>query len=216
MHFLSKLLNGVDVVIIGIAGASASGKSLLAKNVIQGFASDQVVMMSEDSYYKDQRNLSKAQRNLTNYDHPDAMDHKLMAQHLTQLAAGHTVQRPVYSFYEHLRESNTIEMKPCKVLIVEGILLFTQERLRSLLDLRIFMDVPLDICLIRRLERDVNERGRDLQSVLAQYQATVRPGFFNHVSPSREHADLIVPEGGENPAAIELLQARVAQMLTQA
>jgi len=104
-------------------------------------------------------------------------------------------------------------MKPCKVLIVEGILLFTQERLRSLFNLRIFMDVPLDVCLIRRLERDVNDRGRDLQSVLAQYQATVRPGYFNHISPSRGFADLIVPEGGENPAAIELLKARVAQML---
>jgi uridine kinase len=202
------------VIIIGIAGASASGKSLLSKNVIQGFDADQVVMMSEDSYYKDQRNLSKAQRNLTNYDHPDAMDHDLMAQHIEALAAGQAIERPIYSFYEHLRESKTIAMKPCKVLIVEGILLFTQARLRSLFNLRIFMDVPLDICLIRRLERDVNERGRDLKSVLTQYQATVRPGFFNHVSPSREHADLIVPEGGENPAAIELLKARVAQMLT--
>jgi uridine kinase len=206
----------VFVVIIGIVGASASGKSVLAKNVIEGFSSNQVVMMSEDSYYKDQRNLSKVQRNLTNYDHPKAMDHQLMTQHLTQLASGQTIQQPVYSFHEHLRESSTVEMKPCKVLIVEGILLFTQAPLRDLFDLRIFMDVPLDICLIRRLERDVNERGRDLQSVLGQYQATVRPGFFNHVSPSREYADLIVPEGGENPAAIELLQARVAQMLTQA
>ncbi|MDC9719344.1 MAG: uridine kinase [Gammaproteobacteria bacterium] len=204
------------MVIIGIAGASASGKSLLAKHVIEGFNNGDVVMMSEDSYYKDQRNLSKEQRNLTNYDHPDAMDHELMANHLLALSAGQTIEQPLYSFYEHLRESKTITMKPCKVLIVEGILLFTQERLRSLLDLRIFMDVPLDICLIRRLERDVNERGRDLQSVLTQYQATVRPGFFNHVSPSREYADLIVPEGGENPAAIELLKARVAQMLTQA
>ena len=186
------------MVIIGIAGASASGKSLLAKNVIEGFDSDQVVMMSEDSYYKDQRNMSKAQRNLTNYDHPDAMDHELMAQHIEALSAGQSIKRPIYSFYDHLRESETMLMKPCKVLIVEGI----------------FMDVPLDICLIRRLERDVNERGRDLKSVLTQYQSTVRPGFFNHVSPSRAHADLIVPEGGENPAAIELLKARVAQMLT--
>jgi uridine kinase len=202
------------VVIIGIAGASASGKSLLAKNVIAGFDADQVVMMSEDSYYKDQTNMSKDQRNLTNYDHPDAMDHVLMAQHIETLSMGQTIEQPIYSFHEHLRLQETVLMKPCKVLIVEGILLFTQERLRSLFNLRIFMDVPLDVCLIRRLERDVNERGRDLKSVLTQYQATVRPGFFNHISPSRAHADLIVPEGGENPAAIELLKARVAQMLT--
>jgi|TARA_B110000902_G_scaffold104868_1_gene123907 uridine kinase len=201
------------VVIIGIAGASASGKSVLAKNVMDGFGADQVMMMSEDSYYKDQHNLSKDQRNLTNYDHPDAMDHDLMAQHLEALSMGQTIEQPVYSFHEHLRLSQTVLMKPCKVLLVEGILLFTQERLRSLFNLRIFMDVPLDVCLIRRLERDVNDRGRDLQSVLAQYQATVRPGYFNHISPSRGFADLIVPEGGENPAAIELLKARVAQML---
>lgn len=201
------------MVIIGIAGASASGKSVLAKNVMDGFGADQVMMMSEDSYYKDQHNLSKDQRNLTNYDHPDAMDHDLMAQHLETLSMGQTIEQPVYSFHEHFRLSQTVLMKPCKVLIVEGILLFTQERLRSLFNLRIFMDVPLDVCLIRRLERDVNDRGRDLQSVLAQYQATVRPGYFNHISPSRGFADLIVPEGGENPAAIELLKARVAQML---
>ena len=201
------------MVIISIAGASASGKSVLAKNVMDGFGADQVMMMSEDSYYKDQHNLSKDQRNLTNYDHPDAMDHDLMAQHLEALSMGQTIEQPVYSFHEHLRLSQTVLMKPCKVLIVEGILLFTQERLRSLFNLRIFMDVPLDVCLIRRLERDVNDRGRDLQSVLAQYQATVRPGYFNHISPSRGFADLIVPEGGENPAAIELLKARVAQML---
>ena len=201
------------MVIIGIAGASASGKSVLAKNVMDGFGADQVMMMSEDSYYKDQHNLSKDQRNVTNYDHPDAMDHDLMAQHLEALSMGQTIEQPVYSFHEHLRLSQTVLMKPCKVLIVEGILLFTQERLRSLFNLRIFMDVPLDVCLIRRLERDVNDRGRDLQSVLAQYQATVRPGYFNHISPSRGFADLIVPEGGENPAAIELLKARVAQML---
>ena len=201
------------MVIIGIAGASASGKSVLAKNVMDGFGADQVMMMSEDSYYKDQHNLSKDQRNLTNYDHPDAMDHDLMAQHLEALSMGQTIEQPVYSFHEHLRLSQTVLMKPCKVLLVEGILLFTQERLRSLFNLRIFMDVPLDVCLIRRLERDVNDRGRDLQSVLAQYQATVRPGYFNHISPSRGFADLIVPEGGENPAAIELLKSRVAQML---
>ena len=110
------------MIIIGIAGASASGKSLLSKNVIQGFDADQVVMMSEDSYYKDQRNLSKAQRNLTNYDHPDAMDHDLMAQHLEALSMGQTIEQPVYSFHEHLRLSQTVLMKPCKVLIVEGIL----------------------------------------------------------------------------------------------
>ena len=204
------------MVIIGISGASASGKSLLAKHLIEGFDNTQVVMMSEDSYYKDQPGLSKAQRDLTNYDHPGAMDHDLMAMQIEALISGQAINKPTYDFHDHKRGLATHTMKPCKVLIVEGILLFTQAHLRSLFDLKIFMDVPLDVCLTRRLQRDVNERGRDLESVLAQYQATVRPGFYSHILPSKAHADLIVPGGGENPAAIELLKARVEQLLAQA
>jgi uridine kinase len=201
--------------IIGIAGASGSGKSQLARNIQQSFDAADVMLLSEDNYYKDQRNLSMAQRNLMNYDHPDAMDHALLADHLAELGAGRSVARPVYSFHDHCRTLETVTIKPPKVLILEGILLFSEEKLRNLIDLRVFMEVPLDICLIRRLERDVHERGRSMESVLAQYQATVRDGYLEHILPSRSYADLLVPEGGDNPAAVAMLTARIQVMLEQ-
>jgi uridine kinase len=201
------------VQIIGIAGASGSGKSQLAHNVQEAFDPAQVMVLSEDNYYKDQRNLSMAQRNLMNYDHPDAMDHALLALHLAELSAGRDVERPVYSFQDHCRTLETATLMPPKVLILEGILLFCEEKLRNLIDLRVFMEVPLDICLIRRLERDVNERGRSLESVLAQYQGTVRAGYLEHILPSRGFADLLVPEGGDNPAAVAMLTAQITAML---
>lgn len=201
--------------IIGIAGASGSGKSQLAHNIQQSFSDTEVMLLSEDNYYKDQRNLSMAQRNIMNYDHPDAMDHALLADHLADLAAGREVERPVYSFHDHCRTLETVTILPPKVLILEGILLFSEEKLRNLIDLRVFMEVPLDICLIRRLERDVHERGRSMESVLAQYQATVRDGYLQHILPSRDYADLLVPEGGDNPAAVAMLTARIAAMLSE-
>ncbi|MDP6968913.1 MAG: uridine kinase [Gammaproteobacteria bacterium] len=201
--------------IIGIAGASGSGKSQLAYNIQAAFDPAEVMVLSEDNYYKDQRNLSMAQRNLMNYDHPDAMDHALLAVHLAELAAGRSVERPVYSFHEHCRALETVILQPPRVLVLEGILLFCEERLRNLIDLRVFMEVPLDICLIRRLERDVHDRGRNMDSVLSQYQSTVRAGYLEHILPSRQYADLLVPEGGDNPAAVAMLTARIQAMLAE-
>ena len=201
--------------IIGIAGASGSGKSQLARNIQVPFDAEDVVLLSEDSYYKDQRNLPMAQRHLMNYDHPDAMDHELLALHLSELIAGRSIECPVYSFHEHCRSLETVKIDPPKVLILEGILLFSVEKLRNLINLRVFMEVPLDICLIRRLERDVNERGRSMESVLTQYQSTVRAGYLQHILPSRNFADLLVPEGGDNPAAVDMLIARIGTMLAK-
>lgn len=199
--------------IIGIAGASGSGKSQLARNIQASFDANDVMVLSEDNYYKDQRNMSMAQRHLMNYDHPDAMDHALLALHLSELLAGRSVERPVYSFHEHCRLLETVLIIPPKVLILEGILLFCEEKLRNLLGLRVFMEVPLDTCLIRRLERDVNERGRSMESVISQYQSTVRGGYLEHILPSRNFADLLVPEGGDNPAAVAMLTAQIRVML---
>lgn len=199
--------------IIGIAGASGSGKSQLARNIQASFDANDVMVLSEDNYYKDQRNMSMAQRHLMNYDHPDAMDHALLALHLSELLAGRSVERPVYSFHEHCRLLETVLINPPKVLILEGILLFCEEKLRNLLGLRVFMEVPLDTCLIRRLERDVNERGRSMESVISQYQSTVRGGYLEHILPSRNFADLLVPEGGDNPAAVAMLTAQIRVML---
>ncbi|QMV13810.1 uridine kinase [Vibrio spartinae] len=204
-------------VIIGIAGASASGKSLIASTIYRELRAKvgdhQIGVITEDRYYKDQSHLSMAQRVKTNYDHPSALDHDLLCEHLQQLVQGESVDVPEYSYTEHTRTDNTQHMNPKKVIILEGILLLTEPRLRALMHATIFMDTPLDICLLRRVKRDVEERGRTLDSVLKQYQETVRPMFLQFIEPSKQHADIIVPRGGKNRIAIDVLKAHIAKLL---
>lgn len=215
VNFMSKELE--QCLIIGIAGASASGKSLIAstiyKELREKVGDDQIGVITEDCYYKDQSHMQMEERVKTNYDHPNALDHDLLCQHLQQLADGETVQVPVYSYSEHTRLKETTEVTPKKVIILEGILLLTEPRLRNLMHASIFMDTPLDICLLRRLQRDVEERGRTMDSVLAQYQKTVRPMFMQFIEPSKQHADIIVPRGGKNRIAIDVLKAHIAKLL---
>lgn len=204
-------------VIIGIAGASASGKSLIAHTIfeelVQEQGEDQIGVITEDCYYKDQTHLSMEERVKTNYDHPSAFDHSLLAQHLTCLLKGEAVDIPRYSYTEHTRLTETSRFSPKRIIILEGILLLNEPRLRELMDVSIFMDTPLDICLIRRLVRDVQERGRTMESVLKQYQNTVRPMFLQFIEPSKQYADVIVPRGGRNRIAIDMLKARILHML---
>jgi uridine kinase len=204
-------------VIIGIAGASASGKSLIAHTIfeelVQEQGEDQIGVITEDCYYRDQTHLSMEERVKTNYDHPSAFDHGLLAQHLTSLLNGDAVDIPRYSYTEHTRLTETNRFSPKRIIIVEGILLLNEPRLRELMDVSIFMDTPLDICLIRRLVRDVQERGRTMESVLKQYQSTVRPMFLQFIEPSKQYADVIVPRGGRNRIAIDMLKARILHML---
>ncbi len=204
-------------VIVGIAGASASGKSLIAStiyNELRAKVGDhQIGVIKEDSYYKDQSDLSMEERMKTNYDHPSAMDHTLLFQHLTKLSQGEAVEVPEYSYSEHTRTSDTSTMTPKKVIILEGILLLTDPRLRDLMHATIFMDTPLDICLLRRIKRDVEDRGRTMDSVLRQYQETVRPMFMQFIEPSKQYADIIVPRGGKNRIAIDVLKAHIARLL---
>ncbi|MDO6525503.1 uridine kinase [Motilimonas sp. 1_MG-2023] len=206
-----------EAVIIAIAGASASGKSLIAQTIYRklrkDFSSQEIGVISEDRYYRDQTHLPMEQRVLTNYDHPNAMEHELLVKHLTALKTGQAVELPNYSYTEHTRMAETTEFKPKKVIILEGILLLNVPELRELMHTSVFMDTPLDICLIRRLKRDVAERGRSMESVLAQYQATVRPMFMQFIEPSKQYADIIVPRGGKNVIAIDLLTARIRQFL---
>lgn len=206
-----------EAVVIAIAGASASGKSLIAQTIYRklrkDFSSQEIGVISEDRYYRDQTHLPMEQRVLTNYDHPNAMEHELLVTHLKALKAGQTVQLPNYSYTEHTRMEETTEFTPKKVIILEGILLLNVPELRELMHTSVFMDTPLDICLIRRLTRDVAERGRSMASVLAQYQATVRPMFMQFIEPSKQYADIIVPRGGKNVIAIDLLTARIRQFL---
>ena len=202
-------------VIIGIAGASASGKSLIASTLYRELreqvGDEHIGVIPEDSYYKDQSHLSMEERVKTNYDHPSSMDHSLLFQHLQMLKSGQPIELPVYSYVEHTRMPETIHIEPKKVIILEGILLLTDVRLRNELSFSIFVDTPLDICLMRRIKRDVNERGRSMDSVMAQYQKTVRPMFLQFIDPSKQYAAIIVPRGGKNRLAIDILKAKISQ-----
>ncbi|PKH20148.1 uridine kinase [Enterobacterales bacterium CwR94] len=202
-------------VIVGIAGASASGKSLIASTLYREIRAqvgdENIGVIPEDAYYKDQSHLTMEERVKTNYDHPSAMDHDLLLSHLQQLKAGQSIELPMYSYVEHTRTDQTVHLQPKKVIILEGILLLTDARLRNELNFSIFVDTPLDICLMRRMKRDVNERGRSMDSVMAQYQKTVRPMFLQFIEPSKQYADIIVPRGGKNRIAIDILKAKITQ-----
>ncbi|BAJ02547.1 uridine kinase [Shewanella violacea] len=204
-------------VIIGIAGASASGKSLIAKTIYEelcrDLGTDQIGVIAEDAYYKDQKHLSMDERVKTNYDHPKALDHEHLCRHLKALKAGEAVEIPKYSYSEHTRMDETIKMTPKKVIILEGILLLTDPKLRELMDASVFMDTPLDICFMRRLKRDVAERGRTMESVMSQYTDTVRPMFLQFIDPSKQYADIIVPRGGKNRIATDILKTRIQHLL---
>ena len=201
------------VIIIGISGPSASGKSLLAKTIINELGSDQVVVISEDAYYKDCSHMPFVEREKINYDHPEAFDHELLCEHLRQLQEGKSIEIPVYSHSQHLRLPETRTIGDHAIIVLEGILLFSDQALRELMDIRIFMSTPLDICLIRRLKRDVVERHRSFDSVISQYETTVRPMYLQFIEPSSKYADIIVPRGGENRIAIDMIQAKMRELL---
>jgi uridine kinase len=206
--------------IIGIAGGSGAGKSLLARELHrrlreQRSAAD-ISILNEDCYYRCRNDLTFAEREKINYDHPDAIEHELLVDHLARLRAGQTINVPQYDYSQHNRRPEAVSMDPSSVLILEGILILHRPEIRELLDLRIFVDVPLDICLSRRLRRDIVERGRSLDSVLTQYHNTVRPMFFRYIEPSKSHADIIVPRGGENENALNVLFNHLDQLVARA
>lgn len=201
------------MIIIGISGASASGKSLLANTIVNELGSDQVAIISEDAYYKNHSELPFEERAKMNFDHPDSFDHELLYQHLLKLQQGKSVEIPIYNHAIHLREKETRHIGKHTIIVLEGILLFVEQKLRELMDIRIFMETALDICLIRRLQRDIKERGRSLDCVLKQYEDTVRPMYMQFVDPSKRYADLIVPRGGGNRIAIEMIKAKMRELL---
>jgi uridine kinase len=202
-----------NTIIMGIAGPSASGKTLLARTIVDELRSDQIIIIGEDSYYKHRPDLSFEERARTNFDHPDAFDHELLFQHLQTLQLGNSVQVPSYDFSLHLRKPETRLVRHHTIIILEGILLLAEAKLREIMDICIFMDTPLDICLARRLSRDIIERKRSIQSVLEQYERTVRPMYFQFIEPSKRYADIIVPRGGENRIAIDMIKAKMRELL---
>ena len=203
-----------NILVIGIAGGTGSGKTTLMNRLIERFGAE-VSVLSHDNYYKRHDELSYEQRCLLNYDEPDALETDLMARHLDRLRRGESIQCPVYDFTLHNRSDETVTIVPKKVIIVEGILIFTDKQLRELMDIRIFVDTDADVRLCRRIKRDVNKRGRTLESVLEQYQNTVKPMHEMYVEPSKKFANIIVPEGGKNQIALGLILHQIQHYLEE-
>jgi uridine kinase len=196
-------------LVIGIAGGSGSGKSTVADALASALPPRSVATLRHDSYYRDRPDLSLEQRNRVNYDHPESLETQLLVQHLQHLKAGNPIEIPLYDFKTHRRLPTTERLEPAPIIIVEGILVFVDEHLRREIDIKIFVDTESDIRAIRRIRRDMRDRGRDFESVRKQYYETVRPMHVEFVEPSKRTADLIIPEGGENRVAIDVLVARL-------
>ena len=203
-----------NILVIGIAGGTGSGKTTLMKNIINRFG-DVVTVLSHDNYYKRHDDMTYEERCALNYDEPASLETDLMTRHLEALRRGEAIDCPVYDFTVHNRSNETIRITPSQVIIVEGILIFADEALRELMDIRIFVDTDADVRLCRRIKRDVNKRGRTLESVLTQYQQTVKPMHEKYVEPSKKYADLVVPEGGKNLVALDMIIGRIQRHLEE-
>lgn len=202
----------LNPIIIGIAGGTGSGKSTLADNIRKEFANN-ITMLLHDYYYKSNSHLSFDERKKLNYDHPDAFDTDLLIEHLNKLKKGEVIYRPNYSFVTYLREEQTVEVVPKKVILLDGILIFENKELRDMMDIKIFVDTDADIRFIRRLVRDVSDRGRTLESVIEQYTTTVKPMHEQFVEPSKKYADIIVPEGGYNHVALNMIIEKIRSII---
>ena len=203
----------MESVVIGVAGGTGSGKTTVAREILRRAGTDQISLIQHDAYYKDLSGLPPAQRDMQNFDHPDALDNALLTAHLQELKAGRPIPIPVYDFTTHTRTNETRRIEPRRVILVEGILIFADEELRRLMDVKIYVDTDGDIRFIRRLQRDIADRGRTMESVIRQYLATVRPMHQEFVEPSKRYADVIIPEGGFNEVAMEMISARIRALL---
>lgn len=203
-------------LIIGICGGTGSGKTTITRRIIEALSSGNVIILQQDNYYKDFPGLPLEQRVKLNFDHPDSMDTALMAEHVRRLRAGEGIQRPTYDFANFRRLSETVDIPARSSIIVEGILIFENKELRELMDIRIFVDTDADLRFIRRLARDIRERGRTMEMVIAQYLATVRPMHMEFVEPSKRYADVIIPEGGHNEVGIDLVIQKIKSLIPTA
>lgn len=199
--------------VIGIAGGTGSGKTTVARRIYESLGLGSAVFLDQDSYYRDLSHLSLEERKQVNFDHPDSLDNDLLIAQLGELLAGKAIQKPTYDFAAHTRAEGTVRVEPRGIILVEGILLFVEPRLRDLFDLKIFVDTEADVRFIRRLRRDVEQRGREMGQIIEQYLATVRPMHFEFVEPSKRYADVILPRGGNNRPGIDVIAARVRERL---
>ncbi len=205
--------NRTPPLVIGIAGGTGSGKSTVAKVIIDRVGAGHIALLPHDAYYKNLAQLEPAQRTLINFDHPDSLETSLLVAHIKALKNFHSIELPVYDFKTHTRTAETIHLEPQPVILVEGILILAEQGLRDLFDVKIFVDTDADIRFIRRLERDIAERGRTSASVIHQYMSTVRPMHMEFVEPSKRYADVIIPEGGLNTVAMDMVVARIEALL---
>lgn len=202
-------------VVIGVAGGSGSGKTSVTRSICQRFSNKTILVIEQDYYYKDQSHLSFEERLKTNYDHPLAFDNDLLVKHLKELIAWKSIEKPVYDYKLHTRSEEVIKVEPKQVVIVEGILILEDPNLVDLMDIKVFVDTDADVRIIRRLLRDIKDRGRTLDSVIDQYIQAVRPMHLQFVEPTKRYADIIIPEGGENHVAIDLMATKIAQILAR-
>jgi uridine kinase len=202
-------------VIIGVTGGSGSGKTTVAKAIYDRLHGNSIMIINQDTYYNDQSDMTMAERKAVNYDHPLAFDNDLMYKQLHDLRNGTSIEMPVYNYAEFNRTHETIHTEPQDVIIIEGILILYDQRLRDLMDIKVYVDTDDDIRIIRRIQRDMQERGRSLDSVITQYKKTVKPMYHQFVEPTKRYADIIVPEGGQNKVAIDLLSTKVKDILVQ-
>lgn len=203
----------MNPIIIGVAGGSGAGKTTVVNHITNRIGEEDILVLQHDSYYRDLKHLPKKERTKQNFDHPSALETELMIRHLEALKQGYQVEIPVYDFTRHIRKEETNLAKPRKVILVDGILIFTEKELRTLLDIKLYVDTDDDIRLLRRIQRDIIERDRSLESVLAQYKKFVRPMHLEFVEPSKRYADIIIPRGGENEIALQMVNALIQERI---
>jgi uridine kinase len=202
-------------ILIGIAGGSGSGKTLVARTIVRELGSDRVVIVDQDSYYRDLEDIPFQDREARNFDHPDAFDHELLKRHVRELLAGHAIEQPIYDYPSHRRLNETRRIGEHLVIVLEGILIFVDPELRALMDIKLFIDADPDVRFIRRLRRDMVERGRSVDSIVRQYEESVRPMHMQFVDPCKRWADVIIPEGGHNKVAIDLVKTKIRELLRE-
>ena len=203
----------LNPIVFGVAGGSGSGKTTVAESVLAQVGTGQIAHLPHDAYYRDLQGLTLEERQRVNFDHPDSLETELLIAHLRQLLAGQPIDLPIYDFARHRRTDQTVQIKPSPIILVEGILIFDNAALRELMDVKIYVDVEADIRFIRRMERDVQERGRALETIIEQYLTTVRPMHLQFVEPSKRYADVIIPQGGRNQIAIGMVVSRLRELL---
>ena len=202
-------------ILIGIAGGSGSGKTLVARTIVRELGTDRVVVIDQDSYYRNLENIPFRDREARNFDHPDAFDNELLRRHIAELLEGHPVEQPIYDYSAHRRLTETRSIGEHLVIVLEGILIFVDPELRALMDIKLFIDADPDVRFIRRLRRDLVERGRSVDSIIRQWEESVRPMHLQFVEPTKRYADLIIPEGGHNRVAIDLVKTKIRELLRE-